>query len=534
MFNLLVSANSMAWEGDEFSMSIDRFKESSGIKSEEIMLSRPETLCELEKIPTLLMYETGGRGPNAHVVRHGRIKNLVRSGQALTFDFEPDLNRAYLNRRFVQKYKNRLGIDDFEFSRTHWAIKDGDLPPDLLERAAASLTNRAVPKKRFALKRLHLTNFLSYGPTAEPVELRPLNVLIGPNGSGKSNFLEALALLQAAPTQLSRPIAAGGGVRHWLYRRQISHDNTEPARIETIIDHATGMLRYSLGFDEVGERFELTEELLEDYAQQFPYDETYYKWQGGYPVINVEGELRNVHSIKPDLSILAQKKDNDLYQVLTDVAERFSQIKLYREWTFGPCSKLRSQVRSDLPNTELESDAANLGLILSNLRRRDYDNFQCFLESLRILYPGIRDLNIDIVEGGNVQIFLQEAHGPIPATRLSDGTLRYLFLLAILYDPNPPPLICIEEPELGLHPDVLPTLARLLVEASERTQLIVTTHSPILIDALSETPEYILVCEQTEEGSTLTRLDTDKLKPWLEKYRLGQLWMRGDLGGTRW
>ena len=85
-----------------------------------------------------------------------------------------------------------------------------------------------------------------------------------------------------------------------------------------------------------------------------------------------------------------------------------------------------------------------------------------------------------------------------------------------------------------MHPDVLPILARLLREASERTQLIETTHSPILIDALSETPEYVLVCEQTEEGSTLSRLDADELKPWLEKYRLGQLWMRGDLGGTRW
>jgi predicted ATPase len=95
-------------------------------------------------------------------------------------------------------------------------------------------------------------------------------------------------------------------------------------------------------------------------------------------------------------------------------------------------------------------------------------------------------------------------------------------------------LICIEEPELGLHPDVLPALAELLKESAERTQLIVTTHSDILVDALTDRPEAVMVAEKTEIGTTLTRLDAGRLKPWLEKYRLGQLWTRGEIGGTRW
>ena len=97
-----------------------------------------------------------------------------------------------------------------------------------------------------------------------------------------------------------------------------------------------------------------------------------------------------------------------------------------------------------------------------------------------------------------------------------------------------PPLVCIEEPELGLHPDVLPALADLLKEASQRTQLIVTTHSDELVDALTDTPDAVVVAERGESGTTLTRLSADKLKPWLEKYRLGQLWTRGEIGGTRW
>ena len=140
------------------------------------------------------------------------------------------------------------------------------------------------------------------------------------------------------------------------------------------------------------------------------------------------------------------------------------------------------------------------------------------------------------IHGGTVQIFLHEEglQQPVPATRLSDGTLRFLCLLSVLCHPSPPPLICIEEPEIGLHPDILPMVAELLVQASHNTQLIVTTHSDVLVDALSETPEAVVVCEKHDGSTTLKRLDEDALKPWLEKYRLGELWTRGDLGGTRW
>ena len=110
------------------------------------------------------------------------------------------------------------------------------------------------------------------------------------------------------------------------------------------------------------------------------------------------------------------------------------------------------------------------------------------LAALRKLYHGIDDYYVQ-VEAGSVQVFLKEGNLLIPATRLSDGTLRYLCLLAILCNPNLPALVCLEEPELGLHPDILPGLADLLREASERCQLIVTTHSDTLVDALTTRPK---------------------------------------------
>ena len=123
----------------------------------------------------------------------------------------------------------------------------------------------------------------------------------------------------------------------------------------------------------------------------------------------------------------------------------------------------------------------------------------------------------------------------IPANRLSDGTLRYLALLTILCHPTPPPLVCIEEPELGMHPDIMTDIAKLLIAASKRTQLIVTTHSKNLIDRLWEDPESVVICEKDFDSSTeLNRLSMDKLERWLERYELGEIWEKNLFGGNRW
>lgn len=94
-------------------------------------------------------------------------------------------------------------------------------------------------------------------------------------------------------------------------------------------------------------------------------------------------------------------------------------------------------------------------------------------------------------------------------------------------------ITCIEEPELGLHPDVIPDIADLLIAASKRTQLVVTTHSDILIDALTDLPESVIVCEKRKGATHLRRLEREDLKPWLERYRLGELWSKGEIGGNR-
>ncbi|GAB4211684.1 MAG: AAA family ATPase [Roseiflexaceae bacterium] len=399
------------------------------------------------------------------------------------------------------------------------------------------------------LHSLSLKNFLSYGSEGEELRLEPLNVLIGPNSSGKSNIIEALSLLRAAPSDFAGNIREGGGISDWLWK---GSQTTPVAGIEAVVDYPEGTqpLRYKLNFTMVGQRLEITDEAIENIRplsdQQDVY--FYYRYQNGRPALNVRTKidapagqltdrvLRKLQreQLIPDQSVLSQRKDPDQYPELTYLGQQFGNFRLYREWNLGRYTPPRLPQKADLPEDFLSESADNLGLVLNNLEHYN-DTKRYLLDRLRHFYDGVTDLTTRI-QGGTVQIFIHERglRQPIPATRLSDGMLRYLCLLAVLLHPSPPPLVCIEEPELGMHPDMLSTIAELLIEASERMQLIVTTHSDTLVSALHSTPESVIVCERDDQGTHLERLDPDQLEVWLEKYSLGQLWRMGEIGGTRW
>ena len=402
------------------------------------------------------------------------------------------------------------------------------------------------------IRRVRQTNLLSFGPNSEEIELKRLNVLIGPNGSGKSNLLEGIDILRLAPRDLVAPIREGGGIHDWIWRGK--PEGT--ARIEAIVENPQGSqaLRYRLGFAECGQRFELIEERIEneqsDEGHVEPY--IYYNQKGGQAFITYKDEtgvgptvkekyphvrLRlgrydlRPEELKPDQSILSQRKDPDLPE-LTYLGEALSRIRIYREWSLGRDSPLRLPQKADLPNDFLQEDGKNLALVLNSFQGKPAVKRRV-LDALCKLYGGITDFYFSI-EGSTIQLFLQEGDVVISATRLSDGTLRYLCLLAILCHPQPPPLICIEEPELGLHPDILPTVSKLLLEASERSQLIVTTHSDMLVDTLTNEWWSIVVCEKRDGQTVMRRLDEGKMAAWLEDYRLGELWSSGEIGGNPW
>jgi predicted ATPase len=397
------------------------------------------------------------------------------------------------------------------------------------------MTQYAIGSQNMLLREIRASNLLSFGPKGERLELRQLNVLIGPNGSGKSNLLDAIGLLRAAPTHLAAPVRDGGGIRDWIWKGTPS----ATAVLEAVIENPESRrpLRHTIEFRESSQKFELVDERIENATAYPGHDGVYfyYRFQGGRPILNVrdQGERSLQRAdVSLDESILSQRKDPDQYPEVTYLGQVYARIRRYREWSFGRYTTPRQPQKADQPNDFLESDCGNIGLVLNRLRR-DPAVKRSILENLKQLYGGIEDYDVSI-EGGTVQVFFHESGFPIPATRLSDGTLRYLCLLAILCHPTPPPLICIEEPELGLHPDLLPKIADLLVEASKRTQLVVTTHSDILVDAMTEHPEDVVVFEKHDGCTEAKRLDADRLSAWLDKYRLGDLWLRGEIGGTRW
>lgn len=390
-----------------------------------------------------------------------------------------------------------------------------------------------MPPQMPLLNSILLRNVLSYGGRGCEVELGPLNVLIGSNASGKSNLLSVFHLLAAAPRDIQVPIREGGGTDEWLWK-----GSDEISGEIEVTSLALGV-HYGLRFFSGRGRFIFLDERLESSLQGE--GETYYRLEENGAILRLqEGHsvARNLtlssEDVKIDQSILSQRKDPDLYPELTYFGRRIEQTRFYRDLDLGRTSPVRAPQRVDLPDDFLLEDASNLGLVLSDLLNRPATK-KILLERLRRFYERVVDITIK-VQGGTVQVFFHEEglNAAVPAIRLSDGTLRYLCLLTILCHPEPPPLICIEEPEIGLHPDVLPDLGELLVEASARTQLVVTTHSDALVSALSETPESILVCERGEDGTTLRRLSKDQLTEWLERYRLGDLWRMGEIGGNRW
>jgi predicted ATPase len=155
-------------------------------------------------------------------------------------------------------------------------------------------------------------------------------------------------------------------------------------------------------------------------------------------------------------------------------------------------------------------------------------------KSYQDIYGGAMKPLVDL-RGGLLQISSREqaasGHRDLPSIRLSDGTLRFICRMLVLLDPKPPPLICLDEPELGLHPDAIGTLANMIRNAAERTQLVIATHSTLLLDHFNEDTDVVFAFDRRFGSTRVTRIDPAKLEG---EERLSERWMRGALGGVRW
>lgn len=406
------------------------------------------------------------------------------------------------------------------------------------------------------LKSIKPVNLLSFGPNTEEIELRPLNILIGPNGSGKSNLIEIIRLLCLLPEKEPWSVVLEtGGVDEWIWNGKGGQGfrSFVTAKILWDIPHSDRyanepfVSEYEIGLDKFQNSFRVSVESIQVAKRNDGRDSL----NSRFVRSGTQGELHHRASqseppvrfdLIPDQSVLSQLSSRALVEAgisvylpeIVEIREFFDSFGFHQDWEFGADLTPRDPVPVGQPVKRLEENGRNLAQMLAFFRDYHRPVLERINELTKKFYEPFQSLDVRLI-GTHLQPAISEEGGlSFSAYRLSDGTLRWLALLTILLNPTPAPVTCIEEPELGLHPDIIPTLADLLVEASTRTQLIVTTHSTALVDAFSDDPEAVCVCEKVDGATVIKRLEKERMKVWLDDYSLGRLWASGEIGGNRW
>lgn len=422
------------------------------------------------------------------------------------------------------------------------------------------MTNNRGVMAQPSLKSIHPVNLLSFGPKTEPIELRQLNILIGPNGSGKSNLIEVIRLLHVLPDKDPWSLVlATGGVGEWIWKGRKKKDSecklTAYFSLRGTDAEIQEDLSFSVVLDVFGASFRIKTETLGILGKGYSIDRDriWLERDGSELAVHQkQARERRPHdsfrsketSFGNDLSrsVFSQLASPSLqtYSLSRDFPEVFKTAEFlesfdfHQDWEFGADCPPRDPTPVGQPVAKLEENGYNLAQMLAHLRDNYKPVFEQITDLTRRFYEPTKSVEVRL-NMTHLQIYIEEKGGfSTPATRLSDGMLRWLALLCVLLNPTPPPVTCIDEPELGFHPDILPTLADLLRDASTRTQLIVTTHSSVLVDAFSDDPESICVCEKVDGSTVIKRLSKPDLNVWLKDYSLGNLWTSGEIGGNRW
>ncbi len=377
--------------------------------------------------------------------------------------------------------------------------------------------------------------------------LRALNVLIGPNRAGKTNFLDFMEVLSKAGRQrLPEAINERGGIMEviswgekqrlaWEFIFDFSEENA-PANHESIA--------YFAEITKKNFAFSINRETFIP-AVPWP-NKNYEQSQREVAIFSNPETLHDTlfqlgYQIENSNLAIAQLRDSLNFAIATKLRSEFANITVHRPFNTSPDAPIRNAqllgvMDADLPPTRLSSNGDNLTNVLYYLQNQpEYrEHYEEYLLTLQHAFPSFEDLVFpaDLGQGKTILAWRDREFPKraITANLLSDGTLRFMCLLAALYDPNPPSLLCIDEPENGLHPQLLRLLASVLKETSERMQIIISTHSPDLISFM-DTADDVVITESEEGWSSLRRLSQRELEHWLKEYTLGELWKAGEIGG---
>ena len=352
------------------------------------------------------------------------------------------------------------------------------------------------------LKTLAIGNYRSLLKLVVP--LGKLNVITGPNGSGKSNLYRALRLLaETAQAGVVNALAREGGLQStfWAGPEDVSRrmragevpiqggTRREPVRLRLGFTGEDFGYSISLGLPAPSSSaFALDPEIKQECIWAGPF------YRPASLLVDRKGPMIKVHSGR-DWEVVAQHLSifDSMFSQVADpraTPEIFRMRETIRGWRFYDHFRTDRDAPARLPQLGtrtpvLQHDGRDLAAALQTIR--EIGDATALDEAIGDAFPGAR-LDIDIQEDGHFAIkFHQEGLlRPLSGAELSDGTLRYLLWVAALLTPRPPLLMVLNEPETSLHLDLLPALSRLIVRASEHTQVWIVSHANGLIAALKE------------------------------------------------
>jgi predicted ATPase len=389
------------------------------------------------------------------------------------------------------------------------------------------------------LQELLIEGLLSFGEKTH-FKFGQLNILVGPNGSGKSNLIDCVRVFRNAPFDVQEAFK-DSGFEEWLYRGVNNQSGRAFLQVTAKVPELPGGISHQVRLGPpLSSRAPLEEVISSagaENAQADPYFVGSHRSEATLSFLGTGKRRRQrklgANEYDPFRSILSQIRDIGQYPEITRLASLYANFRIYSEWTFGRNSNLRESAPTGRSDTMLSESMNDLALALNGLEKTAAH------EKIRVLLQELKETYLDYVTRilfGRVGLELVESPFdlPLPAKRLSDGTLRFLALAAILLQSNPPPLICLEEPELGMHPDMIRIVAGMIIDASTKTQLIVTTHSEHLLTALQDDFDALFAFDAGLAGSIVRRFSREEYKGWRQEHTLGELWTSGELGGNRW
>jgi predicted ATPase len=370
----------------------------------------------------------------------------------------------------------------------------------------------------------------------------PLNLLVGPNGSGKSNLLRLLELIaDAAEGELEYSIRDAGGMLPLLWDQRAAAfswtlriDPVDPGRnpvddaltLELELEHLRHTSAYQIALDSLGNwvRYERGEQPSPLWI--------YRRDLRGAMVYDQQAKsLVRLDDIDPNESLLAQISDPRTNPIPTHTRRFLQAWRIYHDIHVERGAPMRSPATTQYVKL-VAPDGSNLVSALHTLYTGDRDFKRQINEGMRAGFGDqFEELVFQPAAAQQIQLAIQwrSSRQPHAGQDLSDGTLRFLFLLTVLASPEPATLLAIDEPEVGLHPSMLPIVAEYAAEAARRTQVIMTSHSPVFLDAFSKVGPQVTLLHWEDGQTQLFPLDSDVLAKWLEQYRLGQLFTSGDL-----